>query len=339
MKILILGGTVFVGRHLVDSALQRGHEVTLFNRGQHNPELYPEVEKLRGDRDGDLSALEGRRWDAVIDTCGYVPRIVRASVDRLAGAVDQYAFISTISVFADTRRPGMDEDAPLGTLSDESVEEVTGETYGPLKALCERAVREGMPDRALIVRPGLIVGPNDPTDRFTYWPHRIARGGEVLAPGVPELPVQFIDVRDLAEWTIRLVEKRQNGTYNATAPDYRLEMGRVLEVCRQVSGSDARFTWIPDDWLLEHEVQPWMELPLWVTGDEEHRGFHAIDVSRAIAAGLTFRPLEQTVRDTLDWDATRPAKYTWRAGMAPEREQELLAAWHTEKAEAGAVRH
>ena len=335
MKILILGGTVFVGRHLVENALQRSHEVTLFNRGQHNPELYPEVEKLRGDRDGDLTALEGRRWDAVIDTSGYIPRIVRASVEQLAGSVDHYTFISTISVFADTSRPDMNEDAPLGTLSDESVEEVTGETYGPLKVLCERAVQQGMPGSALIVRPGLIVGPDDPTDRFTYWPHRVARGGEVLAPGLPELPVQFIDVRDLAEWTIRMVEERQTGTYNATGPDYVLDMERVLDACRQVSGSDARFTWIPDSWLLERGVTPWMELPLWVTGSEERRGFHTIDVGRAVTAGLTFRPLEHTVRDTLDWDATRPADHAWRAGMAPEREQELLTAWHAEKAQAG----
>ncbi len=209
MKLLVLGGTVFLGRHLVEAATARGHSVTLFNRGQHNPELYPEVEKLRGDRDSDLSALQGRRWDAVIDTCGYLPRAVRASAELLADAVDHYTFISSISVYADFHTPAMDESAPVGTLADETVEEVTGETYGPLKALCEQAAERALPGRVLNIRPGLIVGPHDPTDRFTYWPVRVARGGEVLAPGRPHVPVQVIDGRDLAEWTVRMVEARQ----------------------------------------------------------------------------------------------------------------------------------
>ncbi len=220
MRILILGGTVFVGRHLVEAALARGHEVTLFNRGQHGPDLYPGVEKLRGDRDGGLDALRGRRWDAAIDTCGYVPRIVRASATLLANAVDHYTFISSVSVYPEAHTRHLDEDSPVGALDDESVEDVTPETYGPLKALCEQAAEGAMSGRALTIRPGLIVGPHDPTDRFTYWPRRVAQGGEVLAPGRPERPVQIIDARDLAAWTLQLVASGARGVYNATGPDY-----------------------------------------------------------------------------------------------------------------------
>lgn len=329
MKLLILGGTVFVGRHLVDAACRSGHEVSLFNRGQHNPDLHPDVEKLRGDRAGDLDALEGRRWDAVIDTSGYIPRVVRASAELLAGAVDHYTFISTLSVYSDVGTPGIDEHAKLGTLADETVEEVTGETYGSLKVLCERAVEQAFADRAFIPRPGLIVGPHDPTDRFTYWPHRVAGGGEVLAPDPPEATIQFIDVRDIAEWTIRMVEARQAGIYNATGPDYVLTMGRLLEECRVVAGIDARFTWIDGRFLIEAGVMPWTDLPIWVGDGEDARGFHAVDCSKAIAAGLAFRPLAETIGETIAWDATRPADIEWRAGLKAEREVELLSAWHT----------
>ncbi|HZO86929.1 MAG TPA: NAD-dependent epimerase/dehydratase family protein [Chthonomonadaceae bacterium] len=324
MNLLILGGTVFVGRHLVEAALARGHTVTLFNRSQHNPELFPEVEKLRGDRDGDLGALQGRHWDAVLDTCGYVPRIVRASAELLADAVPHYTFISSISVYKDLSIPGMDENAPVGTLEDETTEEITAETYGPLKVLCEQAAEEAMPGRVLTIRPGLIVGPHDPTDRFTYWPHRVAQGGEVLAPGRPEQTVQFIDARDLAEWNIRLIEAGQTGVYNATGPDYPLTMGRLLDECKAVGGSDARFTWASQEFLQQEGVQPWTELPLWVPEEPDMAGFNAVNCDKAIAAGLTFRPLSDTIRDTLAWDATRPADREWRAGLKPERERELL---------------
>jgi 2'-hydroxyisoflavone reductase len=328
MQLLILGGTVFLGRHLVDAALARGHDVTLFNRGQHNPKLYPEVEKLRGDRDGGLDALRGRRWDATIDTSGYVPRIVRASADLLAGAVDHYTFVSSISVYPHFRSLGLDESAPVGTLDDPSVEEVTGETYGPLKALCEQAAEQALPSRALIIRPGLIVGPHDPTDRFTYWPHRVAKGGEVLAPGRPERHVQVIDVRDLAEWTLNMVERQQTGIYNATGPAYALTMGQLLDACRAASGGDARISWVGEDFLAEREVGAWIELPLWIPeSDSDMLGFSDINCAKAIAAGLTFRDLAATVRDTLAWDATRPADREWRAGLKPEREAELLQAW------------
>ena len=325
MKLLILGGTVFLGRHLVEAALARGHAVTLFNRGQANPEIFPEVEKLRGNRDGDLTALQGRRWDAVVDTSGYVPRIVRASAELLADATNHYTFISSKSVYADFSKPDFDESAPVGKLTDASVEEVNGDTYGPLKALCEQAVEQAMPGRALVVRPGLIIGPFDPTDRFTYWPHRVAQGGEVLAPGRPERQVQFIDARDLAEWTLRMVEASQTGIYHATGPDYSLTMGRLLETCKAVSKSDARFAWVSEPCLLEAGATPWMELPLWIPeSDPSMNSFLRANISKAVSAGLTFRPLAETVHDTLAWDAARPADREWRAGLKPEREHHFL---------------
>lgn len=318
MDILVIGGTRFLGRHIVDAALASGHRLTLFNRGQTNPELFPEAEKLRGDRTSDLSALQGRHWDAAIDICGYVPRVVRASAEALAGAVDNYTFISSISVYADFKQIGMDESAPTGVLSDPTTEEITNETYGPLKALCEQTVEELLPGRALIIRPGYIVGPDDPTDRFTYWPHRVALGGEILAPGDPESPVQFIDVRDLAEWIVRLVSERATGCYNATGPDYRLELGRLLAECKQLTNSDAHFIWADETFLETHKV----DLPIWTPASEI--GIGAADCQHAIDAGLIYRPLSETIRATLAWDISRPADYTLRAGLSKEHEAELL---------------
>jgi 2'-hydroxyisoflavone reductase len=324
MRVLILGGTVFLGRHLVEAALARGHQVTLFNRGQHNPDLFPEVEKLRGDRDGGLDTLRGRRWDVAVDTWGYVPRLVRDAAALLADAVDHYTFISSISVFRDFDVPQMDESAPVATLDDPTVEDVTGDTYGALKALCEQAAEAAMPGRVLVVRPGLIVGPHDPTDRFTYWPARVVVGGEVLAPGRPDRPVQFVDVRDLAEWTVRLIEARATGIYNATGPDYSLGMGPFLETSIATSGADARLTWVSEEYLLGAGVAPWSDLPLWLPEE----GFASVNCGKAIAAGLTFRPLAQTIRDTLAWDAARPHDDPPRAGISREREAELLRGWH-----------
>jgi 2'-hydroxyisoflavone reductase len=329
LSLLILGGTVFLGRALVEAALARGHQVTLFNRGRHNPDLFPEVEKLRGDRTADLAPLRSRRWDAVIDTSGYVPGVVAASAELLAGATGHYTFISTMSVYADVSRPGMNETAPLAVLPEGAPHEVNGETYGPLKVLCEQAVNAALPGRALIVRPGLIVGPHDPTDRFTYWPVRLAAGGEVLAPGRPERQVQFIDVRDLAGWTLRMVEAGQVGIYNATGPAARLSMATVLDVCAQAAPSGAHLTWVPEAWLLERGVEAWSELPLWLPESEPGMaGLLAFDVSKALAAGLAFRPLADTVRDTLTWAAARPADHAWQAGLSRARESELLDAWH-----------
>ena len=342
MKILILGGTIFLGRHLVEAALDSGHEVTLFNRGQHGPDLYPQVEQLRGDRWSDLDMLQGRTWDAVIDTSGYIPSIVRSSAQRLAGAVGQYVFISSISVYADVSVIGVQESAPVCTITPEQLREVEsivppttgtvariyGELYGGLKALCERTVEECLPGRTLNIRPGLIVGPYDYSDRFTYWPTRIARGGEVLAPDRPERPVQLIDARDLAAWTIRMVEAGQMGIYHATGLAQPLTMGEVLHACQRVSGSDATFTWVDEAFLLNEQVQPWSQIPLWLPAEADNIGFNAINIEKALNVGLTFRPLIETARATLAWDHTRPIDREWQAGLTAEDEVRLLKAWH-----------
>ena len=325
MKILILGGTRFLGRAIVDAALAAGHTLTLFNRGQSGPGLFPSVEALRGDRTADLSALAGRSWDAVVDPSGYFPRVVGASADALRDHVGQYVFISSISVYAKPSASG--EDDPVGTTEDPTVETITGGTYGPLKALCEQAAAARFSGRALIVRPGLIVGPHDPTDRFSYWPWRIAQGGVVLAPGRPDRGVQVIDARNLAEWTLRMIETRATGVFNATSPAGAITLGGLLDTSRRVSGSAAQVTWAEEGWLLGQGVAAWSDMPVWVPEfDPETAGFFDVPVARAVAAGLAFRPLEATIRDTLAWLATRPADHAWRAGLTRAREAELLAA-------------
>ena len=318
MRLLLLGGPRFLGRAVTDAALAAGHEVTFFNRGRTNPELYPEVERLVGDRAGELDALNGRSWDAVVDTCGYLPETVRASASALADS-GTYCFVSSISVYRDFTKVN-DEESPVAELGELPADEVTDESYGPLKALCEDAARDVFGARALVLRPGLIVGPYDPTGRFTYWPHRIARGGEVLAPAPPESPTQVIDVRDLGTWIVELCARRASGTYNATHPGVSLK--DLFATCRQVASSDAEITWVSPGFLVEHDVGEWMELPLWLV-DPALECADRVDVSRALEAGLTFRPLEETVRGTLD-----DAETTDAAGLRPEREAELLAAWH-----------
>jgi 2'-hydroxyisoflavone reductase len=324
MRILIIGGTRFLGRHLVEAALDRRHEVTLFNRGKSNPDLFPQLETILGDREHDVNKLQDRIWDAVIDVAGYLPRIVRLSAEVLEPNVSRYVFISTISVYENFKKAGIDESYPVGKLEDGTIEEITGETYGPLKALCEQVVQDIYGERALIVRPGLIVGPHDPTDRFTYWPVRVARGGDVLAPEKPEVATQIIDVRDLAEFIIKLTEENAFGIYNATGPDYELTMGKVLDVSRQVSNSNANFRWASVEFLSQNKIEPWSDMPAWIPDDEEGIGFARVDISRATRAGLTFRPLEETVRDTLEWAKTRPMDHEWRAGLTAEREAEAL---------------
>ena len=326
MRILIIGGTRFLGRHLVESALERNHEVTLFNRGKTNPDLFPQLETIVGDREQDVNKLGGRIWDAVIDVAGYVPRIVRLSAEVLKENVSRYVFISSVSVYENFKKAGIDESYPVGKIEDETIEEINGETYGPLKALCEQTVQEIYGERALIVRPGLIVGPHDPTDRFTYWPVRVARGGDVLAPQKPEAAIQIVDVRDLSDFIIKLIQDHASGTYHATGPNYELTIGELLEVSKQITGSNAAFKWASVDFLNQHKVESWSDMPTWVPDDEEGVGFSRMDVSKAIAAGLTFRPLEETVRDTLEWAQSRPADHPWRAGLTAEREAEVLAA-------------
>lgn len=323
MKLLVLGGTVFLGRHIVNEALARGHEVTLFNRGKSNADLFPELETLIGDRDGGLDILKGRTWDAAIDPSGYVPRVVSDSACLLADAIDHYTFVSSISVYDDFTQPGLNEDSSVGTLEDTSVEEVTGETYGPLKALCEEAAEAAMPGRVFTVRPGLIVGPDDPTDRFTYWPVRIARGGKVIAPPDPDSLVQIIDVRDLALWIIKMVEQKKTGIYNATGPEKPLTMGKFLEESIATTKSDAQLHWTSAEDLAKHEVAPWMGLPLWVP--EEMAGMLSTDITKAVADGLAFRPVADTIRDTLAWANSRPDSHEWRAGLSQEQEAKVLA--------------
>lgn len=326
MKLLIIGGTRFYGRLLTQNALARGHLVTLFNRAKSNPDLFPGVEQLVGDRNTDVHALSGRRWDAVIDTCGFEPAGVRLTAGALANAVDRYAFVSSISVYADTHQPGIDEDSPVAKLPEGADESFKMENYGALKALCEQAAEQAMPGRALNIRPGLIVGPYDHTDRFSYWPWRVAQGGEVLAPARSSYLTQFIDARDLAEWTVRMVEGGQTGVYNATGPETPLTLGELLETSRKVSGSDARFTWVNEEFLLQNGVEPWSQLPLWVPdSDPESVGMNQVSIRKALLNGLTFRPLEDTVQSTLDWVNSRPADHEWRAGLSREREVELLA--------------
>lgn len=333
MRILILGGTVFLGRHLVTAAQARGHTVTLFNRGQHNPDLFPDVEKLRGDRGGNLDALRGRQWDAAIDTSGYLPRVVRQSADLLKDAVGHYTFISTLNVYPNDvmNTPDLPEDSSLATLPEAWSEDQAEALYGPLKAACEATVTEAMPERALLVRLGLLIGPHDPTNRFTYWPIRIARGGDVLIPDARNRSLRLVvDARDVAAWNIHAVERGLTGPYNVFGPDYALTLGNVLDTCKDVSGSDAQFVPVAEQFLLDHEVRPWMEIPLWVPTRPGAPSFTA-RATKAIDAGLTFRPLADTVRDTLAWDRTQPADTPRPAGLAPEREQELLAAWRAKQ--------
>lgn len=322
MKVLVLGGTLFVGRHVVEAALDHGHEVTVCHRGRTGPELYPEVEHLRGDRDfNDLESLRNRRWDAVVDTSARVPRWVRDSTELLADSIEHYTFVSSSSVYADTSLSGTNESSPVHRLEDESAEEITSaEVYGGLKVLCEREAERALPGRVLVVRPGLIVGPYDFTGRFTYWVHRIARGGKVLVPEPRHQPVQFVHARDLADWILDLAEQRRTGVFNATGPAEPLTMEQLLVECRAATGSDASFVWREAGVLKRNGVAAWSDLPLWLGADPAVAGFLAVNVSKAIAAGLRFRPLAETIRETLEHAETTP-----EAGLDPARERELLA--------------
>jgi len=337
MKILVIGGTRFVGRHFVTAARARGHEITLFNRGRHSAATIEGVETIHGDRFTDLAKLAGRRWDVVLDTCGLLPRAVKASAEALRDVVDVYVFISSQSVYADVSRPGVDESSPTQTLTAEQLEKANaidpatasaagyGEMYGGLKALCEQAAESVMPGRVLVLRPGLIVGPYDYTDRFTYWVARVARGGQVLAPGRPQRHVQFIDARDLGEWTVRMIEKKQVGVYNCNGLPGAVTMGSLLDECKAVSASDAWFTWVDEEFLAEQHVAAWSELPLWLPESIERlKGFMFVSVDQAVKAGLTFRPLRDTIADTLTWRQTIAADEEWKAGLDPEKERRLL---------------
>ena len=338
MRILILGGTGFTGPFQVRYALERGHKVTVFNRGKSHPGELPEgVEQLIGDRNGQLDALKNREWDVAIDNPTSAPVWVRDAGQVLQGKVGRYVFISTISVYADNSTPN-EESAPLAKYEGADAMKETRESivisgfklYGPLKALAEAEAEKWFPQKTLVIRPGLIVGPGDQTDRFTYWPVRIDRGGEVLAPGKPTDPVQFIDARDLAEWTIRMVEKSATGIYNATGPAKALPVGEMFSGIKTSLKSEAKFTWADADFLEAHKVAPWSDMPVWVPPRGEDGGMGRTRIKRALAEGLTFRPLAETARETLAWFKTLPAERQAKlnAGLTPEREAEVLAAWH-----------
>ncbi len=326
MRLLILGGTRFVGRHLVEAALARGHELTLFHRGLTNPTLHAGVERVLGDRDGGLGALAGRTWDAIVDVSGYFPRLVGDSARALAGAAKRYLFVSTCSVYAEPLARAADETAPLARTDEPASETLAGGNYGALKALCEAVVRDAFGERALVVRPGLVVGPHDPTGRFPYWTRRLERGGEVLAPGEPGAPIQVIDARDLTAWMLDLLERGATGTFTATGPARPLGLGPCLERIARAVGGDARLTWVSEAFLMERGVQPWTELPLWLY--EADQGFTSLGISRALDAGLRFRSIEDTARDTLAWERSlREDERPPSPAISPEREAELLAAW------------
>jgi 2'-hydroxyisoflavone reductase len=338
MRILILGGTGFSGPFQVRYALSRGHKVTTFNRGKTHPgELPNEAEQLIGDRNGQLDALKGRQWDVVIDNPTTLPAWVRDAAEILKGNVERYVFISTISVYPDSKQ-GPDENAPLQKYDGpdpykETLESMKADgfkKYGPLKALSEKEAEKWFPGKTLTIRPGLIVGPRDQSDRFTYWPVRIDRGGELLAPGKPEDSVQYIDARDLAEWTIRMAENRETGTYNATGPAKSIGMGAMLEGIRDALKSNATFTWVPEQFLTDQKVQPWSDMPVWAGAED---GITRTNISRVLSKGLTFRPLGDTARDTLAWFKSLPQdrQAQMKAGITPQREKEVLTAWKNRK--------
>ena len=337
MKILIIGGTKFLGRHLIDAALENKHEVTLFNRGKkYSEEEIADVEQIHGDRNSDLEKLSDRIWDACIDTCGYLPQTVKASAEFLANQVNQYVFISSASVYPETREPNFDETTRTATLNEEQQKQVEkidphgeltgatlGENYGALKFLCEKAAETAMPNRVLIVRAGMIVGAFDPTDRFTYWVMRVARGGEILAPGMPENFVQLIDARDLSAWIIKMVEENVTGIFNLTGKPFELNFAKMLAAIKSATGSDAEFVWADEKFLTENNVAPWTQMPFYLPESfEEARGFLAMNVDKALSKNLRFRPLRDTISDVLNWRRTQ--NFEMRAGIGEERERELL---------------
>lgn len=325
MRILIIGGTVFVGRHIVLAACNRGYEITLFNRGIHNPELFPDVQHIKGDRTTDLALLDGNAWDVVIDTCGYLPSVVHQSVEALQGKVSQYVFISTISVYQISTQVPIRESSPLQPILDLAQDKVTMENYGPLKGLCEEEVLKAFGHHALIVRPGLIVGPNDPTGRFTYWLERTRRGGDIAVPGTEDYPAQYTDVRDLAEWIVKMIENNNNGVYNAVGPALPSTMGELLHQVKHITERDAHFHFIPEEELTEPTFEPLKKLPYWIPKEAE--SLYQVDNTKAKLDELCFRPLRETVLDTLNWVANTPDQSTHTKFLSPEDEQSVLSNW------------
>jgi 2'-hydroxyisoflavone reductase len=334
LRILILGGTRFIGVHMTALALKHGHSVTFFNRGRTNPGLFPQVERITGDRNGDIDGLKGRQWDVVIDNSGYVPRQVRATAELLAPNVKQYLFVSSVSVYPNFSE-ARSESSPLARIDDETTEKVDGSTYGALKALCEKAAETAMPGRTTVLRPGLIVGPKDNTDRFTYWPARAARGGEFMAPGKLSHRIQIIDARDLAAFTLRMLEERRTGAFNVVSPPGLFTMGALiaesLRAARTLADPDPppRAVWVDPNFLAEHKVGGLSDMPVWIAPRSGDAAFALTSAERAVKAGLTISPLRKTVLDTLAWHLERPdaERIKLKAGIEPAREREVLAAW------------
>jgi 2'-hydroxyisoflavone reductase len=335
LRILILGGTRFIGLHMTALALARGHTLTFFNRGKTKADRYPEIERIKGDRNNEIAGLKDREWDVVIDNSGYVPRHVKDSAELLAPKVRQYIFVSSISVYPDFSVP-RDEDSPVGKLADESIEKVDGETYGPLKALCEKAAERALPGRTTILRPGLIVGPDDNTDRFTYWPARAARGGEFIAPGAPGDAFQIIDARDLAAFTLEVAERNVTGVYNLVSEPNRFKFGELIASAVKSARKRAKpaakpfATWIDAGFLEEQKVAPWSEMPVWLPASGEEAAFAGTSSARATAQGLKITPLAKTVDDTLAWHLARPEaeREKLKSGIASDKEAAVLSAWH-----------
>ena len=323
MKILVLGGTVFLGRAFVDAALVGGHSVTLFHRGQHGADLFPEAAHVFGDRDGGLDALPDERWDAVVDCCGYFPRVVRQSAELLRDRVGRYLFVSTISVYAAAATPHQDESSAVAVLDDPSIEEITGESYGALKALCEQTVLDIYGDRGLVIRPGLIAGPFDVSNRFTYWANRFARGGRLIVPARLDQPFQMIDVRDLAGFMLRALEQELSGTFNVTGRDESSTFGDLVGQLSAI-WPDAELVLAPHDVLVKHEVAYWQELPLTVAAEDQADGFMRVRIASALRAGLDLRPWTATALDTYAWSVTNPSEEPPRHGLSAEKEAAVL---------------
>lgn len=327
MKLLLIGGTIFLGRHCVEVALRRGHEVTLFFRGKHGADLFPGVERIIGDRAEDMNKLSGRTWDAVIDCCGYFPRDLVKSTEQLRDSVGRYCFISSISAYAEESVLYRNEESPLATTDDVEATQITGENYGGLKAMCEDVVRGAFGDRALVIRPGLIVGPNDISDRFTYWPVRFDRYDKILCPNRMDQPLQVIDVRDLAEWTIDLLERNIGGDFSATGPAEPLRWGEFIMECKRVIKPAIDIIWMDEEFLLKNEVGPWSDLPLWLSKESNADGMDTIDLTKPLEYGLKFRSMETTLKDTIAYYNSLPADYKPRGGLTREREEELIELW------------
>jgi 2'-hydroxyisoflavone reductase len=337
LRILVLGGTGFIGPHLVEYALSRGHTLTLFNRGRTKPGLFPKAEQLIGDRnvpDGH-AALAGRTWDVVFDLPATTPQWVVNAAAVLKGKVDQYVYVSSTAAYKDFARSFPDETHPTQDPAPITGPDAAAAPFGNKKVRCEQLVQEAFGNGATIVRPGLIVGPGDLTDRFTYWPVRIEKGGEVLAPGKLDDPAQWIDARDLAEWMVRMVESRTTGVFNAVGPRTVCGIGELLYGIKACYANDTRFTWVPEAFLTEQKVRSWAEMPVWSYTGATTVAFCTTVVEKAVKAGLTFRPLATTVRDGMAWYHSRPAaeQEKLRAGISMEREREVLAAWHAKQSE------